>query len=275
MADNSALHTRQNGSRANSVHGEVAAPAALRPKQETFAQRYAAHGNAARAYREAFDCDPGMHATTARRRGYELVHEPAIAARVRELLVQAAEGTTISARARMVRLQEIVEADPGELVRVVCEACRWCHGQGHAYQWVDGAEYAQALRIAMVAHKARPRAERPLPTDEGGYGFDPRREPHEDCPRCGGEGQQSVRLTPTDALSPAARKLLKGVRQKASGEIEVRLHDQLEALDMLNRMQGVYVERSVSLTASVALPAPKEWTREERLAFLESLRPTT
>ena len=33
--------------------------AELRPKQERFAQLYASHGNAVKAYREAFDCDPG------------------------------------------------------------------------------------------------------------------------------------------------------------------------------------------------------------------------
>jgi phage terminase small subunit len=245
----------------------------VNPLHERFAQAYIAHGVAARAYREVFASCRTWLPRTVRQRAYELLHEPRVAERIRQLIAEAAEGTTVSARARMVRLQEIVDGDPGELVRVVAECCRWCHGHGHAYQWIDGAEYAQALRVAMVASQVRPRAERPLPTDDGGYGFDARREPHEECPRCGGEGHQVVRITPTEALSPSARRLFKSVRQKASGEIEVRLHDQLEALDMLNRMQNVYIERSVNLTAHVAVPPPKDWTREEQLAFLESLRP--
>jgi hypothetical protein len=91
-----------------------------------FAQLYAAHGNAAKAYREAFDVSPGTKYGTVRQRGYELAHAPAVAARVRALLATAAEGTTISARARMVRLQEIVEANPDELVSVIAEPCKDC-----------------------------------------------------------------------------------------------------------------------------------------------------
>src|SRR5687768_10412773 len=91
---------------------------ALRPKQEAFALRFAEHGNATRAYREAFEVGATMTAATVRQRAYELVHTPAVATRIRDVLAVAAEGTTVSARARMVRLQDIVEADPSELVRV-------------------------------------------------------------------------------------------------------------------------------------------------------------
>jgi hypothetical protein len=82
-------------------------------------------------------------------------------------------------------------------------------------------------------------------------------------------------VTPTDELSPSARKLLKGIRQKASGEIEIRLHDQLEAADMLSRLQGAYIDRSVHVTAHVDLPKFESMTREQQLEFLDSLRPVT
>ncbi len=172
----------------------------------------------------------------------------------RELLANAAEGTTISARARMVRLQLITEADPGELVSVIAEACRWCHGAGHAYQWVDLAEYLQALSAAVAKNEkraARGRSQLPLPSDSGGYDFDPQAEPAATCPRCNGDGVQRLRVTPTDKLSASGRALLKGVRQKSTGEIEVMFHDALAASDQLNRMQGVYVERSESRNLNV------------------------
>jgi len=246
----------------------------LRPRQERFAQFYAEHGNATRAYRQAFRVRDES-AANIRQKGYAMLHRPQVAARVRALLAAAAETTTVSARARLVRLQEIAEADPSELVRVVADACRWCHGAAHAYQWIDAAEYAQALRVAVAANQAHERARRParpLPTDEGGYGYEAHREPHSDCPRCHGEGSPRVVVTPTDQLSASARKLLKGVRQKRTGEIEVQLHNQLDALDMLNRAQGVYVERSLSVTAHVAVPPIENWSPEQRLAFLESLK---
>src|SRR6202043_1667290 len=142
------------------------------------AQLYASHGSAAKAYREAFDC-AAMKPATIRQRAYELVHEPAVAARVRELLVQAAEGTTISARARMVRLQEIVEASPDELVSIVAEPCPQC--------WTDTLAIAAALDRGDVPDT---------------------RAPQDDCATCKGHGVLRVVITPTDQLSPAARKLL-------------------------------------------------------------------
>lgn len=258
------------------VPADDSRPAALRPKQETFAQRYAAHGNAARAYREAFDCAPDIRPATVRQRAYELAHEPTVAARVRELLAEAAQGTTISARTRMVRLQEITEADPGELVRIVAESCRQCHGISHQHQWRDEMEYALALAQALDENAKLPQELwKPLPTDAGGYGFDPHRAPYDGCPVCHGYGVTRVAITPTDQLSPSARKLLKGVRAKADGTVEVQMHDQLAASDQLNKMQGVYVDRSVSINANVNVPAPKDWSHEESLAFLQSLKPAS
>jgi phage terminase small subunit len=244
------------------------APVVLRPKQETFAQAYAGHGNAARAYREAFDCDPTMKQATVRSRAYELVHTPRVAARVRQLYDEAAKDTTISARARMVRLQEITEADPGELVRTVVECCRNCHGINHQHQWRDDADYAQAADQAIADGLS-------IPSMAGGFGFDPHQPPHDDCPQCHGYGVPRVVVTATDQLSPSARRLLKAVRQKPDGTIEVQMHDQLAASDQLNKMQGVYVDRSVSINANVNVPPPKDWTHEDRLAFLNSLQPAS
>lgn len=223
--------------------------AALRPKQEAFAQRYAEYGNATRAYREAFDVAATTSAATVRQRAYELAHEPAVAARVREILAVAAEGTTISARSRMVRLQDIVEADPSELVRVVVLGCERC--------WSDDISLAVAMDRALAAGTT-------LDMDA----------PQPDCRACRGHGAPRVVVTPTDQLSPSARRLLKSIRQKASGEIEIRMHDQLVAADMLNKMQSVYVDRSVSINAHVNVPALKDMSTEDALNFLETLRPT-
>ncbi|HEY4215011.1 MAG TPA: terminase small subunit [Steroidobacteraceae bacterium] len=242
-------------------------PAALRPKQEAFSQAYVAHGNATRAYREAFDCDPTTKPATIRQRAYDLVHDPGVAARIRELYAAAAVDTVVDARSRMVRLQEIVEADPGELVRVVAEPCRHCYGDGHAYQWIDPAEHAAACVAAT-------RDGQPWPDCDGGFGFDPTRDPAPDCIRCRGEGVTRVAITPTDKLSPSARRLLKSIRQKASGEIEVRLHDPLVASDQLNRMQAVYLDRSVSINANVNVPVPEAVSAADALAFLKTLTPS-
>lgn len=223
-----------------SVCGELVVAAAprsqgsvtLRPKPEAFAQAYVAHGNASRAYREVFDCQGTMRPNVIRQRAYELVHEPRVAARIRQLYDQAAKDTTISARVRMVRLQEICEADSAEIVRVVTEPCSMC--------WADDLVMASAADRALA--KLAPWPDLNAPRD--------------DCPACRGHGASRMVLTPTDQLSPAARRLLKAVRQKSDGSIEVVMHDQLQATDMLNKMQGVYVDRSVSINANVNVPPP-------------------
>lgn len=80
-----------------------------------------------------------------------------------------------------------------------------------------------------------------------------------------------VVVTPTDELSPAARMLLRSVRQKASGEIEIRMHDQLVASDQLNRMQGSYApDRSLGLTAHVNVDFAT-MTLEQQADFIRGL----
>ena len=192
---------------------------------------YAAHGNAARAYREAFDVEPDTRANTVAVRAFELRHRPEIAERIRQLQAAAAKGTTIDVRTRMLWLEDIRTADPCEVVRVVAEPCPSC--------WPETTQDA----------------------------------PRADCADCHGEGIARVKVTPTELLSAGARRLVRSIRQKASGEIEVRLHDQLEAVDMLNRMQGVYVDRSLSVTAHTNLPDFASMTPEQQADFIRSLAP--
>ncbi len=101
-------------------------------------------------------------------------------------------------------------------------------------------------------------------------------QPNPSCRKCRGEGTQRVVLTPSDELSPAGRALLKSIRQKADGSIEVKLHDQLAAIDLLNKMQGAYVDRSVTLNLNADIkPLKRGMTVEEALALMESIAPTT
>jgi phage terminase small subunit len=242
--------------------------APLLAKREAFAAAFVELQSATLAYRRVYDCS-GMLPATARRKAYDLRHAPDVAARVRELYAEAAADTIVDTRSRMVRLQSIVEADPSELVSIVREACRRCHSAGHHYHWIDSDEFSIALARAIDAREA-------LPDDLGGYGFTPHVDPHPSCPECHGHGVTRVVVTPTDQLSPGARALLHSIKQKPSGEIEVRLVDRLAASDQLNRMAGVYVDKSVSVTAHVNVPSLAEIASDPAKAadFLESIRPT-
>lgn len=244
----------------------------LTPKQEAFCRSYIEGGNAAKAYRQAFDVSPDASSQTIRQRAYELVHSPAVADRIRTLKAAAAEATVVSVRARMVHLQMIVDADPTELIRTVRECCRHCYSVGHHYEWRSEIEFA----LALDAHLASIGSPKPLPLPDaaGGFEYRPDRAPNAACPVCSGNGELRTIVTPSDELSPSARALLKGVRHRANGEIEIMTHCKLTASDQLNRMQSAYVERSVSINANVNVPALKNMSHDEALDFLESLRPT-
>jgi hypothetical protein len=81
--------------------------------------------------------------------------------------------------------------------------------------------------------------------------------------------------TDTEKLSAPARALVKAIRRRSDGSVEVVFHNRLDASDQLNRMQGVYVDRSVSLNLNADIkPLPKGMSIEEALAIMESVSPT-
>lgn len=209
-------------------------PRPLLPKHERFAQQLARHGDAVAAYRAVYRSKANGMASYGglRSNAFRLSHRPDVAARVRELLAEAAQAAGVDAAARAARLQQIVDADPREIFQVTAEPCPKC--------WPAESTDSQ---------------------------------PNPSCGACRGEGTRRVVITPTDELSPAGRALLKSVRQRANGEIEIRLHDQLVAADILNKMQGVYVEHRVNVNFNVT-PLEK-MSREQQLEFLQSLKPTT
>lgn len=63
---------------------------------------------------------------------------------------------------------------------VRADACRYCWGLNHAWQWKSAREYQAALVSGDLAD--------PDLSDKGGYGFRPSRGPNPECPECDGRG---------------------------------------------------------------------------------------
>jgi hypothetical protein len=82
-----------------------------------------------------------------------------------------------------------------------------------------------------------------------------------------------VVLTPTDELSPSARALFKGASQNDKGVIEIEMHDQLAAAEMLNKLQSAYVTRSLNLNANVAIHAARDANPEDALRLFDQFGP--
>lgn len=219
------------------------------PKQEAFAQAYVELGNAAAAYRRAYSAD-GMKTETIWAEASNLKCKPHVAKRIRELRDAAAAATLVRAIDLIRDDYDIATADPNELISLVIESCRHCHGVDHKFQWIDTAEYARAYAEFMQAYDAwatiKPRKggskpPEPQPPDmDGGFGFSPSEAPDLSCPHCFGKGCAVSIPRDTTKLSPAARKLYKGVKQKKDGEIEILMHDQAAARDRLYRALGAY-----------------------------------
>jgi len=127
---------------------------------------------------------------------------------------------------------DIATADPNDIVKTRVYCCRHCYGAGFGYQWKDANEWARAVDACGKNDR--------VPTDEGGFGFDPFLEPNLLCTECVGEGIKRVIITDTTKLTGKAKLLYKGAKQDRFGCIEVLLHDQDKAREQVGRMLGAF-----------------------------------
>lgn len=240
---------------------------ALTPRQDAFARAYASTGLAVDSYRAVYSCEGSSHATV-RVNASRLLHTPSVARRIRELQDAAAERAVRSNAALMADLEEMVDANPGELVRIETGCCRHCHGERGAYQWRE-AEYATACDAALTDPGS------PWPNMAGGLGYDAGRAPNPDCGACDGKGVSRVVYGSTAEITRAAQRLVRGVETWPDGTLKrLHLHDQTALRIELHKLRGLHVERSVNLNVNANVPTPKDMTAAQALDYLESLRPT-
>lgn len=223
----------------------------LTHRELLFAQHYVENRNALAAYRAAYDVGTAKNSalwTEAK----NILRRPHVARKCRELQDEVDAATVVRAVQILQDCVDIFEADPNELIAIVRDSCRFCHGVGFAYQWRDAMELAKAhdrYRIdlaACEAYEGRKPPERPIaPADaSGGFGFDHTADPHPGCATCYGEGVVRHVVQDTTKLSPRARKLFKGVEVKGNGDIKILMHDQMQARDMAIKMIGGYKDAS-------------------------------
>jgi phage terminase small subunit len=157
-----------------------------------------------------------------------------VAAEVARRQKMLSEKTEITHEMVLERYWMIATANPNELAQYRRENCRHCWGDGHLYQWTE-PEYQAACQQAKEDGLA-------APPEAGGFGFDPTRLPHPDCPQCRGEGVGRVFVTDTRKLSPEAAALYAGVKLGKDG-LEVKTHNQLAALDAVGRHIGFFKDK--------------------------------
>lgn len=219
----------------------------LTPKQQRFVDEYLVDLNGKQAAIRAGYAEKRAEITAS-----ELVRNRKVAEAIKLGMEKREQRTEITQDMVLQRYWQIATADPNELIQYRRECCRHCFGEGHAYQWIDEAEFMGAVASAQLAKDGVP-----IPTNDGGYGFDPSIRPHPKCPKCHGDGRGNVFAADTRYLSEGARTLFAGVKVTKEG-LEVKMHDQLAALRDVGRHVGLFAkdnEQAGSAAAAAAAAA--------------------
>lgn len=209
----------------------------LTEKQSKFVDEYLLDLNGTQAAIRA-----GYSESTARQIAAQNLSKLNIQAAITERRAKQQERTEITADRVLREVWNIATADARELSAVVYECCRRCYGINHQRQWRDEAEYENTVTSIIQqnsALEAEGQKPIPIPSDAGGYGFDPRRDPNPMCPACDGKGHMDIVIGDTRKLSPAAVSLYAGVKQTKFG-IEMMTHSKDGALEKLFKHLGLY-----------------------------------
>jgi len=198
-------------------------------RHRLFAREFVANGfNATQAAVSA-----GYSTNTAASQGARLLRDAKVQEYVREAKAVVIERAEVKGEDVVRRLNQMLMADPRELVEVFVACCRHCYGIGHQYQYTL-AEY-NAKREKWLNDK-KEAADFP---EHGGVGYDARKPPNQECPECFGAGQSRTVLKDTRQMSPGALALFAGAKETRNG-LEVSLHSQLDVAEKLMRYHGLY-----------------------------------
>lgn len=204
-----------------------AKPVALNAKQLCFVSEYLVDLNATQAAIRA-----GYSANTAQVQGARLLTNVMVQAEIKKGMADREKRTDITQDKVLRRWWDIAMADASELTALHYRCCRHCYGVDYEHQWKDEAEFQRAVANAK-ANDAAP------PNDDGGYGFNPTRDPAPGCPKCFGEGHIHIHLGDTRKLSQAGRLLFDGVKETKFG-IEIKVQDRGKALENVARHLGMF-----------------------------------
>lgn len=213
-------------------------------KVELFVQEYLVDLNGRQAAIRA-----GYSPFSARQTACDLLATPRVKEAVQAAMDERAARTGISGDRVLERLWGIATADPRELIELHRRCCRHCYGEGHRWQFT-----ARELLDAEIQHAKEREADPNLGNfnPQGGEGFDPRKDPHPECPECHGEGIEQVIPKDSRDLSPQARLLFAGVKTTQHG-LEIKTHNQVDALLNVGRHLGLFKDK-----VEVTLPADFE-----------------
>ncbi|MBP8812329.1 MAG: terminase small subunit [Laribacter sp.] len=201
---------------------------ALTEKQKRFVEKYL--GEAALNAKQAAIL-AGYSQKTAGQVGYQLLQKTSIQKEIARRRKELSSGSEITPEKVLALWWARANVDVNEVVEYRRDNCRYCWGDGHAYQWTPG-EYEQAKREADDAGEKAPDC-------HGGFGFIATRGPNPECPECAGDGRGKVHVHDTRRLKGAARQMYRGVHQGKYG-LKALIGDPDRALEQVTKILGLY-----------------------------------
>lgn len=205
-------------------------------------EEYLGDLNQTRAYLRVSPKVTNDSARTLAARLFAKVH---IKAEVARLQAERSDRTKITADRAVQLAWDTMTADARELSEIRVGCCRFCWGHNHLYQRSAG-EFAHAKaehqRLLNAAVNDKERRKVGKFEEQGGTGFDKRREPNPACPDCAGEGIPRTVFKDTSKLTPGAAALYAGVEETKDG-FKVRSHSRDAAQDKVFRHLGLYNDK--------------------------------
>lgn len=238
----------------------------LTDREARFAEHMAIYDDPASAWQASGEVKSTKR-LSMQRAAYGYLARPHVRNRITELRNRMAAAGPVATKAALVRdLEESAKVDVREIYQLVTHHCPACYSSPAYVAW-----WANAL--ADAAEHGEPAPTAPMAPGT----FDPDRPPWARCGGCAGAGRPVTHYTNFDELSPAARRVLRGVELHSDGTLK-RVHvadiTQLN-LELHKTVPGFYAPTtSVSLNLHAEAKPLKGLTVEEALAIMESVAPT-
>lgn len=208
-------------------------------RRQRFVEEYLKDLNATQAAIRA-----GYSQKTARSVGHEVLTNPDVAEAIQNAMQARSERVGITQDDVLRMWIDVATADPNSLVEFRRGCCRYCYGAGHRFQRTAGEMERDRNRWVEKCAELKAKS-KPLPPEfdeQGGVGFNPKREPNGQCPECFGDGEGRAFVKDTRALSRAARTLYAGVKETKEG-LQVLMASQDKARELLGQHLGMLKSR--------------------------------